>query len=77
MKTMIDIDDELLKAAARELGTTSKKDTVNQALEVVARRQRRVQRMLNQAAGEDENPYAYLGVGADIGDPEIMRGARR
>ncbi len=69
MKTMIDLDDEALAAAARELGTTTKKDTVNAALAFVAARRRRVDQLL-------DDPYA-LGLGADIGDPEVMRSARR
>ena len=36
MKTMIDLDDKALSLAAKELGTTTKKDTVNAALEFVA-----------------------------------------
>jgi Arc/MetJ family transcription regulator len=36
MKTMIDLNDEALDLAAKELGTTTKKDTVNAALEFVA-----------------------------------------
>lgn len=35
-KTLIDINDELLERASRALGTASKKDTVNAALEAVA-----------------------------------------
>ena len=35
-KTLIDIDDEALELAQRALGTTTKKDTVNQALNAVA-----------------------------------------
>jgi Arc/MetJ family transcription regulator len=69
MKTMIDLDDEALELAARELGTTTKKDTVNAALEFVASRRRRIEQLL-------DDPYA-LGVGPDIGDAEIMRAARR
>lgn len=69
MKTMIDLDDEALALAARELGTTTKKDTVNAALAFVAERRRRVERLL-------DDPYAF-GLGADIGDPEVMRQARR
>lgn len=69
MKTMIDLDDEALELAARELGTTTKKDTVNAALEFVAARRHRVEQLL-------DDPYA-LGVGQDITDPEIMRTARR
>ncbi|MDR7171249.1 Arc/MetJ family transcription regulator [Nocardia kruczakiae] len=69
MKTMIDLDDEALILAAKELGTTTKKDTVNAALRFVAERRRRVEEILN-------DPYGF-GVGPDIGDPEVMRGARR
>jgi Arc/MetJ family transcription regulator len=69
MKTMIDLNDEDLALAARELGTTTKKDTVNAALHFVASRRRRIEQLLN-------DPYA-LGVGPDISDPEVMRQARR
>lgn len=40
MKTMIDLNDEAHDLAARELGTTTKEDTVNAALEFVANRRR-------------------------------------
>jgi Arc/MetJ family transcription regulator len=69
MKTVIDLDDEALELAAKELGTKTKKDTVNAALEFVAGRRRRIEQLL-------DDPFA-LGVGRDIGDPEIMRQARR
>jgi len=69
MKTMIDIDDAALALAARELGTTTKKDTVNAALAFVADRRRRIDALL-------DDPYAF-GTGPDITDPEIMRQARR
>ncbi|WP_412737783.1 type II toxin-antitoxin system VapB family antitoxin [Krasilnikovia sp. MM14-A1259] len=69
MKTMIDLDDEALARAAKELGTTTKKDTVNAALDFVANRRLRIELLLN-------DPHA-LGVGADITDPEVMRQARR
>jgi Arc/MetJ family transcription regulator len=69
MKTMIDLDDEALELAARELGTTTKKDTVNAALEFVASRRRRIEQLL-------DDPYAF-GVGPDITDLDIMRTARR
>jgi len=69
MKTMIDIDDDALAAAARELGTATKKDTVNAALAYVADRSSRVATLI-------DGPYR-LGVGEDIGDPEIMAAARR
>lgn len=69
MKTMIDLDDEALALAARELGTATKKDTVNAALAYVVERRRRIDTLL-------DDPYA-LGVGPDITDDEVMRQARR
>ena len=69
MKTMSDLDDEALELASRELGTATKKDTVNAALAFVASRRRRIDQLL-------DDPYA-LGVGPDIEDPEVMRQARR
>lgn len=68
MRTIIDVDDELLEAAQAELGTTTKKDTVNEALRFVAQRQARVDALM-------KDPY-FLG-GPDLGDPEIMAQARR
>lgn len=69
MKTVIDVDDKALALAAKELGTVTKKDTVNAALEFVARRRERIEALL-------DDPYAF-GVGPDIGNVEIMRGADR
>lgn len=66
---MIDIDDDALALAARELGTTTKKDTVNAALAFVGDRRRRIDALL-------DDPYA-LGTGPDITDTEVMRQARR
>ncbi|GAT65320.1 antitoxin VapB6 [Planomonospora sphaerica] len=40
-KTLIDLDDEALAEAARLLGTSSKKDTVNAALREIVDRRRR------------------------------------
>lgn len=40
-RTVIDLDDELLASAARELGTSTKKDTVNAALREVLETRRR------------------------------------
>lgn len=40
-RTVIDIDDEALAEAARHLGTTTKKDTVNAALREIGDRRRR------------------------------------
>jgi len=73
MKTVIDIDDVLLEKAARELGTSTKKDTVNAALAFVAEQRERV-RLLDQPGLTAAQKF---GAGEDISDPEIMRGARR
>ena len=53
-RTVIDLDDELLTSVARELGTSTKKDTVNAALrEVLANRRRAVAlTRLREAASE-------------------------
>ena len=69
MKTLIDIDDEALAAAARHLGTSTKKDTVNAALRAVAARDTRLADLFADVR--------KFGVGSDIGDPEVMAGARR
>jgi Arc/MetJ family transcription regulator len=69
MKTVIDLDEDALALAAAELGTVTKKDTVNASLAFVAERRRRVELLL-------ADPYG-LGVGPDIGDAEVMRQARR
>lgn len=68
MRTIIDIDDDLLAAAQTELGTSTKKDTVNQALRYVAERKARARAIF-------DDPY-FLG-GADLTDAEVMSGARR
>lgn len=47
-RTVIDVDDRLLKLAAEELGTTTKKETVNEALRQAGARaaQRRIKEMM-------------------------------
>lgn len=71
-KTPIDLDEGLLAAAAVELGTHTKKDTVNEALRFVAERRKRTQALL-----EGGDLPGRFGVGSDIVDPEIMKQARR
>jgi Arc/MetJ family transcription regulator len=66
-KTLIDIDDELLAKVADELGTSTKKETVNAALAEVLR-QRAASRFLASARE---------GLYADLLDPEVMKGAWR
>lgn len=41
-RTVIDLDDEALEAAAKELGTATKRDTINTALREVTARYRRL-----------------------------------
>lgn len=45
---MIDLDDEALEEAAKELGTTTKRETINTALREVTARHRRL-RALDEA----------------------------
>jgi len=66
-KTLIDVDDALLAKAAAALGTSTKKDTVNQALARVAR----------IAAAEDLIEFARDGGLDNLQDPEVMKGAWR
>lgn len=64
-KTLIEIDEQYLAAAQRELGTTTKKDTVNTALREVAAlaaRRRDLQRLTSRRL-------------PDLEDEGIMRAA--
>ncbi|MEU0568299.1 type II toxin-antitoxin system VapB family antitoxin [Nonomuraea sp. NPDC005983] len=61
-KTLIDLDDEALAEAAKLLGTSSKKDTVNAALREIVDRRRRaaaVARMREMVA-EGEIDFSIL-----------------
>lgn len=66
-RTTIDLDDDKLAAAARELGTTSKVETVNAALEFVASRRKRAEAF--------DDPLIW-GT-SDLADPEVRAEARR
>lgn len=63
-RTLIDINDASLAAAAKVLGTRTKVDTVNRALAEIAARTARL-------AFLDDLDRA----GTDLGDPEVMRDA--
>ena len=53
-KHLVDIDDDTLGAARAELGTTTLKDTVNEALrQAASTRDKRVSRALDRLAGAD------------------------
>ncbi len=66
-RTTIDIDDDKLAAAALELGTRSKIETVNAALDFVAARRQR------EAAFDN----ALIWGSPDLAAPEVRRQARR
>jgi len=64
-KTLIEINEHYLAAAQRELGTTTKKDTVNAALREVAAlaaRRRDLQRLASRSL-------------PDLEDEDVMRAA--
>jgi Arc/MetJ family transcription regulator len=66
-KTLIEIDEQYLAAAQRELGTTTKKDTVNTALREVAAlaaRRRDLRRLLSDGL-------------PDLEDEDVMQAAWR
>jgi Arc/MetJ family transcription regulator len=65
-RTLVDIDEDLLEAAAAELGTSTKVETVNRALAEIAARPRRLEFLETLRTSAD-----------DLGDPEVMRGAWR
>lgn len=65
-RTVIDINDESLKAAAEVLGTSTKVETVNRALAEVAAREGRLAFLANLDKAA-----------TDLADPEVMRGAWR
>ena len=53
-KHLIDVDDQALSAARAELGTTTIKDTVNEALRrATSERSRRIHQALDALAGAD------------------------
>jgi hypothetical protein len=66
-RTTIDLDDDKLAAAARELGTTSKIETVNAALAYVAGRRQRAEAF--------DDPLIWGS--PDLADPEVRAEARR
>jgi Arc/MetJ family transcription regulator len=61
-KTLIDLDDEALTEAAKLLGTTSKKDTVNAALREIVDRRRRAAAVARMRAmvAEGEIDFSVL-----------------
>lgn len=61
-KTPVEIDDEALAAAAKVLGTTTKKDTVNAALREVSQRFLRLRALEQLGAMADDGDFdEFLG----------------
>lgn len=66
-RTVVDLDDAQLDAAARELGTKTKVETVNAALTFVAERRKRAELF--------DDPLVWGS--PDLADPEVRASARR
>ncbi|MCJ1679219.1 type II toxin-antitoxin system VapB family antitoxin [Streptomyces sp. APSN-46.1] len=71
-RTVIDLDDEALAEAARHLGTTTKKDTVNAALREIADRRRRAEAVerMRQMVAEGDIDFGAIGYDASEGVAE-------
>ena len=67
-KRLVDIDDEILDAARRALGTSTLKDTVNESLRSAVQTARR--RHISAA-----DIAAFAEAAKDLGDPEVMKRA--
>jgi Arc/MetJ family transcription regulator len=65
-RTLIDIDDDALARAAKELGTSTKVETVNRALNEIASRSARLAFLDHMRDADD-----------DLGDAETMSSAWR
>jgi len=66
-KILIDVDEDALAEASALLGTTTKKDTVNQALRETARRLRRAQALARLAELGESGAFD------ELLDPEARR----
>ncbi|MET8836098.1 type II toxin-antitoxin system VapB family antitoxin [Micromonospora sp. NPDC004540] len=71
MKTVIDLDDELLERARQELGTKSKKDTIHAALRLVAERSERME-AIRELLSIDRD---WTGIVDDDKTPDSEKGA--
>lgn len=61
-RTVIDLDDQALAEAARHLGSTTKKDTVNAALREINDRRRRAETVarMRQMVAEGEIDFSVI-----------------
>jgi Arc/MetJ family transcription regulator len=67
-KTPVEIDDEALAAAAKVLGTTTKKDTVNAALREVSQRLLRLRALERLGEMADQGQFDEF-----LGDKDAFR----
>jgi Arc/MetJ family transcription regulator len=67
-KTPVEIDDEALAAAAKVLGTTTKKDTVNAALREVSQRLLRLRALEQLGEMADQGQFDEF-----LGDKDTFR----
>lgn len=71
-KTVIDLDEEALRDAAKELGTKTKKDTVNAALAEIGARARRERALAELIELDEEGAFDKA---REPGFKEEVRGA--
>ncbi|MEV7779344.1 type II toxin-antitoxin system VapB family antitoxin [Kitasatospora sp. NPDC088351] len=74
-RTVIDLDDEALADAARYLGTTTKKDTVNAALREIADRRRRADALARMREMVAEGEIDFSAIGYPAGGDTSARSA--
>ncbi|MEV6980606.1 type II toxin-antitoxin system VapB family antitoxin [Sphaerisporangium sp. NPDC051017] len=71
-KTLIDLDDEALAEAAKLLGTSSKKDTVNAALREIVDRRRRAAAVARMREMVAEGEIDFSAIGQDAGTQQAV-----
>ncbi|MEU8247911.1 type II toxin-antitoxin system VapB family antitoxin [Nonomuraea sp. NPDC048916] len=71
-KTLIDLDDEALAEAAKLLGTSSKKDTVNAALREIVDRRRRAAAVARMRAMVAEGEIDFSAIDKDDGAQQAV-----
>ncbi|MEV7969596.1 type II toxin-antitoxin system VapB family antitoxin [Sphaerisporangium sp. NPDC088356] len=71
-KTLIDLDDEALAEAAKLLGTSSKKDTVNAALREIVDRRRRAAAVARMREMVAEGEIDFSGIEQDASTQQAV-----
>jgi len=68
-RTVIDIDDEALTEAMRQLGLTTKRDTVNAALREIVDRRRRAAAIARMRSMVVDGEIDFAAIGFPAGEP--------